>query len=132
MRFSELFPHLMYEGFGDVESNQMDILYELENYGLEKISDFDKIIPSDYVAKAQQINLKLNYIGTIRTILIINDPIKYAQNHSAFNYDNFWDITCLKDNPEIYTMYNISVEELIRTATQQKQADGNDSMTTEN
>jgi hypothetical protein len=126
IRFSQLFPHLMYEGFGDVESNQMDILYEMENYGLEKISDFDKIIPFDYVIKAKQINLKLNYIGIIRTILIINDPIKYFENYLAFRYDNFWDIACLTDNSEIYTMYNIPVEELIRTVTQPKQANGND------
>ena len=37
VKFSNLFPDLMYEGYGDYESNELDILYELENYGIKSI-----------------------------------------------------------------------------------------------
>ena len=108
----------MYEGFGDFESNQFDLLYEMENYGLKRIDDFDKIIPSDYLNIIKQLNLKLNFLGTIRVIMIINDSKKYTENYLKFKYRNFWDITCLQDMTKLFSKYNISIEEVITEATQ--------------
>ncbi|AWG22899.1 hypothetical protein FFWV33_15880 [Flavobacterium faecale] len=49
LKFSKLIPDFIYEGFGDYDSNEIDILYELEKYGITNISELEKIIPDNYM-----------------------------------------------------------------------------------
>jgi|GEM_PF-2254545 len=112
-KFSGLFPDFIYEGYGDYESNQMDILYEVENYGLKTISDLEKIIPLNYIEKVKEFKLKSNYLGTIRIILIVNDSERYVRNYNDFNYRNFWEIENLKSIEHFLNSYNISIDKII-------------------
>jgi hypothetical protein len=112
-RFSKLFPDLMYEGYGDYESNQIDILYEIENYGIETISELEKIIPSQYIEAISKLEIKLNYLGTLRMLLILNNPEKYVQNYNTFNYRNFWEIANIRSVEPLFDYFNISTDDII-------------------
>ena len=112
-KFSNLFPDLMYEGYGDCESNKLDILYELENYGIKSILDLEVIIPDDYLEVIKSKQMKFNYLGTVRLLLIINDHSKYIDNYNKFNYRNFWGIENIKSAEPLFSHYNISVDKII-------------------
>ncbi|MBE0393911.1 hypothetical protein BJQ96_03784 [Flavobacterium sp. PL0002] len=112
LKFSKLIPDFIYEGFGDYDSNEIDILYELEKYGITNISELEKIIPDNYMEAVTELGIKFNYLGTLRVILIINDYKKYISNYNEYEYRNFWEIANIKSVESIFSFYNISVDEI--------------------
>ncbi|MFH7002342.1 hypothetical protein [Flavobacterium bizetiae] len=112
-RFLKPYPDLIYEGYGDYESNEIDILYEIENYGIKNISDLEKIIPNRYIEAVTKLEVKLNYLGTLRVLLILNDSEKYIKNYNDFNYRNFWEIGNIQSLEPFFDYFNISTEEII-------------------
>lgn len=112
-RFLKPYPDLIYEGYGDYESNEIDILYEIENYGIKNISDLEKIIPNRYIEAVTKLEVKLNYLGTLRVLLILNDSEKYIKNYNEFNYRNFWEIGNIQSLEPFFDYFNISTEEII-------------------
>lgn len=111
--FLKPYPDLIYEGYGDYESNEIDILYEIENYGIKDISDLEKIIPNGYIEAITKLEVKLNYLGTLRALLILNDSEKYIKNYNEFNYRNFWEIGNIQSLEHFFDYFNISTKEII-------------------
>lgn len=119
--FLKPYPDLIYEGYGDYESNEIDILYEIENYGIKDIYNLEKIIPNGYIEAVTKLEVKLNYLGTLRVLLILDDSEKYIDNYNTFNYRNFWEIENIKSIETLFNYFNISTDDIItRTREQSK------------
>ncbi|MGF0538052.1 GTP pyrophosphokinase [Agrobacterium sp. ES01] len=53
-----------------------ELVKELNNFGINTISDLNKIIPEKFVEISKKLNYRTNIFGFIRTIMIINDVNK--------------------------------------------------------
>lgn len=90
--------------FGTNDNGREDILDELQNFGLITIDDLDKIIPKDFETMAKKLSPRTNFIGALRTILIISDYEKYFDNC----FKNRWSFEDLI--PEEKFLYHYGVE----------------------
>jgi len=110
-RFSILFPDYMYPGYGDYQSNESDLLWEMEDYGLTSIHDINKIIPLDFEEAVKTYNLKMNYLSLLRIVMLLHNHKKYIEV-----YNEIWDLSLLKDLESFFNFYNLDVDEIAKQA----------------
>jgi len=79
------------------------IISELKNFGIETLEQLDSIIPEDFSIKATKECQDSNFIGILRTIMIINDINKYFER----SWNRGWTST---DIDSIATLNNYKVD----------------------
>ena len=92
--------------FGGGDAIAKEIVEEIQNFGILKLSQLDKIIPKDFEDNVRKLKLhpKLTFASLIRSILLINDAKKYFE-HSWHKHWNF----LRKDAKRLLNKYNVDL-----------------------
>lgn len=80
-----------------------NIIYELQNFGIETLDDLDKIM-DDNILKVLCCNEHSNYLGTLRHVMMATDAEKYFEKSWQHDWDGMSaeDYDCIKKlNPNI-------------------------------
>ena len=87
-----------------------DIIEELQHFGINTLSDLDKIITDESILSFGNFGGIHNYLGLLRWVMMCNDPERYFEN--AWKKD--WDFMTLHDhkllesiNPNIRKVSNL-------------------------
>lgn len=88
-------------------NNKDQIIEEIKNYGINKLSEFEKIIPVDLFKFYKELGEKPTPIGFIRDVLIINDYKKYFEK--SYNYK--WMFTDSKADFAIFEKYGFQLNQ---------------------
>lgn len=106
LRFSDLAPDYLYEGYGDTITNEDEIIFELNNADLNYIGNLNDIIPGDFIELSKKHNIRNNYLSILRLLLIVTDIDSYLDYYAKY-YVNDWDITNLEGLNEFLVDYGI-------------------------
>jgi len=86
---------------------ETEIVDELQLFGIKRLYQLDKIIPTDLQDKLQNLPAPSNFLGTIRHILIINDVNKYF----TVSWRNAWQALG-PEGIELLGKYNVNVADI--------------------
>jgi hypothetical protein len=124
-RFAELFPKNMYDPkydkYGGSVTNEYDLIFEIESFGLKKIKDIDNIIQDDLVEMIKHYELKLNYLSLMRLIMITGDFNNYFKGLNTFFVQ--WDLHSLHSWDKILSHYSITPEIIDKKIEEQEVAE---------
>jgi hypothetical protein len=107
VKFSELVPKYLYKGYGDTITNDDEIIFELNNAGLNYIGDLDNIVPKNFIKLIKEHNININYLGILRLLLIITNLDSYLEYYAQY-YINDWDIESMESLNEFLIDYGIT------------------------
>jgi putative GTP pyrophosphokinase len=108
-KFAVLIPEIVKPDFPDLTSEK-NILVELNNYGLNNLSDLNSIIPKDFIKTYKNSsNPPSNFVGLLRSIMICNDPKRYFEK----SFKNNWFLRSMW-NRGIYREYSVPIDDIIK------------------
>lgn len=96
MQFSELIPDYLTPSYGHGASNVDDILLELQYAEIDNLSDLERIIPPNFVAKVKTHSLQINYLSLLRILLMISDIDNFLDAYIQTSGDD-WNLAGTKD-----------------------------------
>lgn len=103
-RFEKLIEkRILKQGFGSSEG-EIETVNELKLFGILKLYQFDKIIPTDYPDNLLEFRPTNNFTGCVRDILIINDVKKYFE----LSWRHSWQFTNM-ETLELFKKYNVDI-----------------------
>ena len=107
LKFADLIKYGLGTDFGS-EDGEKEVLAEMRAFGVNTLQDLDDIIPKDLTKKMIEASETTNYLGLLRSIMMIVDIKKY------FNqcWQNNWSVIS-KSSREVLTSYNIPIDEYV-------------------
>ena len=122
-RFSVLLPNNLYSGYGDCYTNELELLWEIEKYGLKYIEDIERIIPKDLIEILLEFKKKTNYLGLMRYIMITSDYERYF--NGLQNGFIQWDLSSLHNDDNIFSYYKLTPDIIDLKIKEQELAEQN-------
>jgi len=108
-KFEQFIPHRIQPNFPSPES-EIQILRELQSYGLNSLNDLNEIIPSDLLSVLKKSSIiPGNFVGLLRIIMIVHDWKKYFEK----SYNEKWHIPSLK-RYEYFEHYKVPIDQIER------------------
>lgn len=105
-KFSALVELGMNPNFG-YGKGSIEIIEELNDYGIDSLEQLDKIVPDDLILNYKKVSRYTNFIGLVRAILIINNQDLYFKKAWKGHWAIFSD-----ESKKIYGKYGINTEEI--------------------